>query len=432
MNDFDETLAKSEGKGPKKTAKSAEQSAAKTGINKRRVVVLGSSVAVVLMLVVTTGYIFSASRKGEDYGAGSSTAIARVPTVPNDSFAPVGTEEADRRATLNDEVAGEAAGRGDSHVSQTVIADKYQVGDERDPFQEELKKVELREAEPEQKPAAEPQVIEKIVYVDRPLTDPVIDPSVIGKIDSQIQYAQKPQQSRFVAMAFKKPAPSQPVQTASAGTGAIANIAGNFDPSAVKPLPVLVAKPGDIFYGQLWLGFNSDDPRGAPVYATIYDNRADGTNGPLHGARLEGSVAYSDRNAALQFSKIIAKDGTIINASALAVDERNARLGIAQKVDFHTFERYSSLLVSTLIEGVGEAANTMLTNNKTVTYLPDTDTIVSQSNDKDQWTKAGLAALRPLGSALSGAARQGFNRPPTISANRGHNVGIVFTSPVEM
>lgn len=91
---------------------------------------------------------------------------------------------------------------------------------------------------------------------------------------------------------------------------------------------------------------------------------------------------YSDRNASIQFSRIITKDGNIVNGSALAVDEKNARLGIAQNVDFHTFQRYSSLLVSSLIEGVGEAANTMLTNNRTVTYLPDSDTIVSEPNRK--------------------------------------------------
>lgn len=435
-SNFDEDQKTSN--GSPKARKNSEQASASplassSEVTKSRLpVLLGGTALAVFGLLGGGGYLLYKSRT-VDNGVGNLAQVASAPNVKNDSMAPVGAAEADRRATLNDELANEAAEKGDSHVAKTVIAEKYQVGDERDPYTDELaaaKKPEATEA-----PKPEVQVVEKIVYRDPPQTDPVIDPDTLGRIQSQINYAQKPPQSRFVAMTFRKPEPAQPKQAANAGaatagTGAVANVGPNA--MAGQQAAQMIAKPGDIFYGSLWIGFNSDDPRGAPVYATIYDNRADGTRGPLHGARLEGQVAYSDNNAALQFTRIILADGKIIPASALAVDERNARLGIAQNVDFHTFQRYSSLLVSSLIEGIGTAANTMLTNNRTVTFLPDTNTIVSQSNNNDEWTKAGLAALQPLGSALSSASRQGFNRRPTISANRGHRVGIVFTSEVLM
>lgn len=283
MNEFDKNIDDVAGpKAPKKAkgAKLAGSSQAEPGsggVNKKRVFILLASTAVVVSLIGATAYIFAASRSGGDIGAGNPNRIAPVPTVQNDNFAPVGSQEADRRATVNDELAHEAADRGDSHVSQTVIADKYQVGDERDPYEKELRNVEPRIEAPKADAPAEPEpkVVEKIVYVDRPLTDPIIDPSIYQKLESQITFAQKPQQSRFVAMAFKKPEPAQPPQPVqAAGSGAVANIAGNFDPSSLKRAPQLAAKPGDIFYGQLWLGFNSDDPRGAPVFATIYDNRS--------------------------------------------------------------------------------------------------------------------------------------------------------------
>lgn len=399
-------------------------------IGSSRKYLLGGVCASVIAFMVLVGYGFYHSKNQSDNGSNSDTTIASAPALKNDTFAPVGKTEADRRATLNNELAEDAKKNGESHVSQTVIAEKYNVGDPRDPLEKEKKTEELQKSQEE----TQPKVIEKIVYRDPPLLEPNFDDNSISKINSQIVFAQKPQESHFVSMAFQKPEPIKN-ENSTNNTNTQSNFNHNASLGRLENLnnqENIAAKPGDIFYGSLWIGFNSDDPRGAPVYATIFDNRPDGTTGALHGARLEGRVTYSDRNAALQFDKIIFENGKIVPVTALAVDENTARLGIAEKVDNHTFQRYSALLLSSLIEGVGDAANTMLVNNRTVTYLPEMDTITSSSKDNDEWAKAGLAALRPVGNALSSASRKGFDRPATISANRNHRIGIVFTSLVKL
>lgn len=431
MNQFDETDGKAAGAEASRANNVGKETVADLPRRSTKGLILSGVALAVLGLAGVSIYALYSSRTGDDIGVAGNAQLSDVPTVQVNDFKPVGKTEADRRATVNQEFATAAQEQGASHVSRTVISEEMQAGSPDDPYAAELKALEAQQqAQPT--PAPEPQIQERIVYRDQPAGPPVMNPEMVALLNSQIQFAQTPAKTKFVSMAFAKPPPKPAPEPAPKAEqySPQSNQFGDMQGGAQN-----VAKPGDIFYGQLWLGFNSDDPQGAPVYATIYDNRADGTRGPLHGARLEGQVAYSDRNAALIFNRVITQDGRIVNAQAMAVDERTARTGIAQKVDFHTFERYSNLLLGSLIQGVGQAANTMLTQNRTTTYIPDLGAIVqsnNNSNTKGEWTRAGLAALQPLGSNLSNVAQQKFQRPPTISANRGHRVGIVFMTEVAL
>ncbi|MDX4076683.1 DotG/IcmE/VirB10 family protein, partial [Brucella sp. NBRC 113783] len=177
-------------------------------------------------------------------------------------------------------------------------------------------------------------------------------------------------------------------------------------------------------------GFNSDDPA-APIIVTlddvIYDPASGTRNGPLTGMRLVGNISYSENQSAIAFNQLVTVSGQQYPIKAIAVSENDARTGVATKVDRHTWSRYAGLFVSSLLQGAGQVANQLVQNNRD--YVVSDGVVVSNSNPVNYW-QAGVAALQPLGNNLSTAARQHFNRPPTMSAPAGTGMGIVFLAPV--
>ena len=201
-----------------------------------------------------------------------------------------------------------------------------------------------------------------------------------------------------------------------------------------------VAKPGDFFFATLDFGFNSDDPGGLPIFGTITDQRGDGTIGPLDGARIQGSVQYSETQAAIQFNRVITERGEIFAASAIAVDGAAARTGVAGRLDRHRVERFGALFLAGLIQGfsrVGTAIVRGETQAQTVVVVPPDDASgdstlqIEPEVDVDLASSEAIAsAFEPVGDALAADAATGFNRPPTISARPGMGFAIVFTEPL--
>lgn len=195
----------------------------------------------------------------------------------------------------------------------------------------------------------------------------------------------------------------------------------------------VLARAGDLVWARLIYGFNSDDIRGLPIYATISDMLASGDYGPMHGARIEGTIAYTDANATATFSRIILADGREIPVEGIGVADDAARTGFAARVDRHTLQRYGALFISGLLEGVGSIAEARYGEGN----VPDVIIVgeggsVNIDTRSDELTDKELlyGALGPVGRNLGQAAAQGFNRPPTISAPAGHIFGIVFVQTV--
>jgi Bacterial conjugation TrbI-like protein len=189
----------------------------------------------------------------------------------------------------------------------------------------------------------------------------------------------------------------------------------------------VIAKPGDTTYATIDRAFNSDDPQ-APIFATVHDIDGRGQRGPLDDVRLIGAITYSNKQGAIQFNQAYLADGRPLALHAMAISEDTARTGIAKDVDTHDLERYGSLFLATITQGAGQVGQLLVQNNQQLSTNPATGAVsLGQSIQPYQ---LGLAAALPLGQALTAAAAQGFNRPPTISGPAGMGIGVVFLDPV--
>lgn len=195
---------------------------------------------------------------------------------------------------------------------------------------------------------------------------------------------------------------------------------------------VVLARGGDIITASLLYGFNSDDVRGLPIYATINDFLPNGAIGPLNGARAKGQVAYSNDNAAIIFEEIRLANGREFAISAIAVSLDSGRPGVAEKVNRHTLARYGSLFAAGLIEGIGEVAQIRLINDGQGdnVIINEGSGTVNVTTDEPSNGEIAAGALAPVGRQLSRAAARGFNRPPTITASAGLPFAMVFTQTV--
>ena len=213
------------------------------------------------------------------------------------------------------------------------------------------------------------------------------------------------------------------------GYGGNGQFGGQFGPGGGRPsiTRYAVARAGDTVFATLDQGYNSDDPQ-APIFATIYDVDSAREPGPLNGVRLIGQIVYSSNQAAIQFTQMVLLDGRQFPLKAYAISARDARTGVSNDVDEHTFERYAGLFAATLIQGAGQAGQLLLQTNRNVVVDPATGLALSQPGGGVR-TQAALAALLPLGQAATAIGAQNFNKPATIAGAPGFGIGVVFLEP---
>lgn len=374
------------------------------------------------VLVVAGTAAFLVERGRTDRGGTTPTTVEAQSNQPqHDQMKAVSQDEGDRRATVGRQEAEASRAEGQSHDGQTVItqATGPEMGEK------------LPEPEPEKKP--EPQVVYRDRIVEKRVEVPVAQPYVVqpqtvaaddgvarGRATQQISALLDEKPGAFVVRTTQKP--EKPAAAAGGG--------GNGGGAAVAQR--LVARSGDVIYGMLDRGFNSDDPN-APLVVTLYDVLQDGRQGPLYGSRLIGTIQYTQSpwsaQSAVVFNRLVMVDGREMPVQAMAISESDARTGVASKVDKHTLSRWSGLIAGTLLQGAGNVGQSLVQNNNTA-RIEDGVTVVSRN--PINWTEAGVAALQPLGQAASQAAMQHWQRPPTVSGHQGMGVGVVFLSPVTM
>ena len=200
---------------------------------------------------------------------------------------------------------------------------------------------------------------------------------------------------------------------------------------AAQSGPLILARSGDLLPAVLLYGFNSDDVRGLPIYGVIQDYLPNGQRGPLHGARIQGQVAYSNNNAAIIFDTLVLANGREFPMNAIAISLESGQTGVARSVDRHVLARYGSLFLSGIIEGVGEVGLARLRDDddQPIVIINEGDgSVVVERDDELNEGEIVAGALAPVGRNLSAAAGRGFDRPPTISAPAGYPFAVVFTS----
>jgi hypothetical protein len=226
----------------------------------------------------------------------------------------------------------------------------------------------------------------------------------------------------------------QPVELAEVAIG-IDNNARIYDTSrnAQAFNSGAIILPGDQRYATLMYGFNSDDATQLPVFAQLHDY-GPASSAFLNGARLQGTLRLSTESAVMEFDKLILRDGRIVPISAMGISQDQLRVGVFKNVNRHTLSRYSSLLVSGLIKGIGDVGTQIIENkysdNEGTTIIigdgastaePDDGTL----SDADRVAIA-MGAVKPIGDELSAAAGEGFRRKPTVTAPAGFGFSIVF------
>lgn len=191
---------------------------------------------------------------------------------------------------------------------------------------------------------------------------------------------------------------------------------------------------GDMKFASLKFGFNSDNPRGLPIFADMSDIDANGRPTVFDGAVLKGEISYSAQNASIIFNEARLRDGRQVEIEAIAVSGSSGNTGVAQRVNRHVIERYGSLFLGGLIEGFGQIGLARLRNdgeNQPVIVVDGAgNTVTVKPRDEFDDRDAIAAALEPVGRNLSQVAQSGFNRPHTISAKAGMPFAVVFVSTV--
>lgn len=384
-------------------------------------VVIGAGVATVL--AVGAGAYLLSQNAVIDRGAGTDSSLPAASNVPkNDQMTPVPPNDADRRATVNQEDAQRARQEDRDYQAPTVITQTGPADQPDIPVLPEKKEPEIQERIIKERH-------DRTVYVTRvPVEQPVDDAAARAGINDQIKKlmtlstgaATDKNAVSMVSNTYAKP--EEKKEPVAAGNGQ-----GKGPPPRKSRM---FARTGDVIFARLDRGFNSDDPN-APILVTlddvIYDPVRGQRPGPLTGMRLVGQIQYSGEQSAINFTKIVTRDGHEFTTNAIAISEREARTGIATDVDKHTLQRWSGLLVGSLIQGAGQVANELVRGNRTVTV---SDGVVVSGANNVNYGQAAVAALQPLGNNLASIAQQQFARPHTMTAQAGTGVGIVFLSPV--
>lgn len=383
---------------------------------------------VLLAGVVVVGASILADRPPDDRAPNTRIA-GSSPSARNDQMTAVSPDDAARRATANQAAADQARVQGRTYVAPAVIMERGGPEKGEAPPPVLSTQQEAGAPPPASRPPAAPaqptqqavqQAPPQIVYAYQ---QPVQDGGMRERVMSQFDALSKTPSGGFAVRTYGSPAKAD--DGAAAGNGAT----GRQAIAAVAASAILAARPGDQAYAVLDRGFNSADPQ-AYIFATIFDNRDGGNTGPLHGSRVLGQITYNREQAALTFSSLIMPSGYQVNIKAFGINEQDGRTGIAQSVDNHTLERYSGLLVAGLIQGAGQVGQQLISNNQTYTYT-STGAIVSQSQPSTL-LQAGMAAMQPVGQAMSSAAAGQFNRPATISSPAQSGIGVVFLDALQI
>jgi type IV secretory pathway VirB10-like protein len=201
--------------------------------------------------------------------------------------------------------------------------------------------------------------------------------------------------------------------TAAGAAGAASG--GGAPAAAVQADPVVLIPAGKILSAVIDTQTVSDD--GGPVRATV-------VSGPYNGATLIGSMTVNRDMGRLNFHTMSFK-GASVTISAVGMDPITGRVGMADEVDKHWFEKYGLVFVSSFVGGYGEAASSV---GQTVTQTTGA-TIVQQ--DPLSPKMRAQVALGKSGSAISQQLAQDASAiKSTVTLNQSKALGVMFMKDV--
>lgn len=169
--------------------------------------------------------------------------------------------------------------------------------------------------------------------------------------------------------------------------------------------PKVLARTGDTFKAILKTKVNTDE--GNDVLATI-------TTGSLKGATLIGVVKPTNDNVQITFTKLLRKGKPELALNAVARSLDGNSLGMADSIQRHHLQKYSSLVTASLLSGVGQAYQQTAGSNTSISN----GTVVTTASEPSSERILGNAAGE-LGNQLSSDIRSLSKRPTTYIINQG-------------
>ncbi len=386
----------------------------------------------------------------------------------NDPMAPVSTDDAQRRAVLNGQTAKAAAANGKGYIAPPVVSDRG-----LDPGQgaaqaasgpavgssvlnrlPEPRTVSVATPPPQPvapAPAPNPQVggnggqqTAQAQSGGPPPSgqqqgsaglDPDVKKAIIEQLKGVMDQSKEPRRAGFITVYASDPRQGPqgqgqaglPTQGGQGGGSIQQAIAagqqGQSAPTKQGPPKEAFLTAGDGCYAETDNAINSDDT--LIVLATIHGCVTRG-GVSLDNGKLIGKLEKAQEQVRVSFNKLTIpsrKTGSI-PISAIAVTEDEMRSGVGKDVDKHTFSRYFSLGISSLLSGYGKAAQQV---SGTTVITGGSTTVTTAPLTAQQRTEI---ALGEVGTAFAGEIKRGFNQPPTITSPARMGIGVLFVDDV--
>ncbi|PIQ44126.1 MAG: hypothetical protein COV52_08565 [Gammaproteobacteria bacterium CG11_big_fil_rev_8_21_14_0_20_46_22] len=243
-----------------------------------------------------------------------------------------------------------------------------------------------------------------------------IEGEMRGQAKSLIAAWKPKEQQRVGGAEIKAAAVGSSASSADSTASSASGSQGNDQNGAVAQSMI---KAGSILFAVLDTAVNSDRP--GPVMATI-------VAGKYKGAKLLGSLQITpdQERVILSFNSMSMKQWPqSVGIQSVAINPDTAQTAIASAVDHHYLLRYSALFASSFMQGY---SNAVMNSGSTTT-----NSIFGGSTSQHGTFSPGdkiAVGLGQVGTNLSGAAQQEFNKPPTVTVQSGVGLGVLFTSDV--
>lgn len=193
-------------------------------------------------------------------------------------------------------------------------------------------------------------------------------------------------------------------------------------PEKAKKRGQVLAKAGDLYYGTIDIGMNTDEPSAVTAYIL---------NGPFKGGKLIGAMAgqtapYSEK-AVIQFTLLNHPKFEHSQAVKIfAVDRNTKRAAVADSVDRHLFAKFGLAAAVDFAQGYAEGKAQVAT---TVNYGQNgAPTVITQPELTNKQLIARGAA-RTM-SRVANTLEPYTNRPNTLEVYSGTEVGLLVAGDV--
>lgn len=189
---------------------------------------------------------------------------------------------------------------------------------------------------------------------------------------------------------------------------------------APGPAPEAEVKPtiyaGETFRAILKNEVNTDN--GNEVIAQL-------VQGPYKGATIIGTVSKTNDNIQFNFKRLLRKGKEEVAISAIARQIGTNSAGMADSINRHYLKRYSALILSSGLSGVGEAYEQTAGVNAKV----EGQTVVAETSEPSSKRILGNA-IGELGDEISGEIKKHQATPTTYITKSGKVFNVFFTQSV--